>query len=145
MSDDYTGDHANHSPVAEARDVETDIETVVDEQHPDANSAEESEPTHESWFEKIRNWVFSHQKNRARELQELNQTIALHPDVAMNYVLRGELYLQSDDVPRALDDFRTARILAEACLESADWGLIDQIAQDRAQRGVEKARRRLSG
>lgn len=69
-------------------------------------------------------------------LADLNRAIAEHPDAAMNYVLRGELYLEVRDDQLARADFEQALALAAQEVETADWGIIAQVAQDRAAQGL---------
>lgn len=78
-----------------------------------------------------------------QRLQALDKMIALHPDVAVNYVSRGELHLKNDEPEHALADFRRGFELASHQVEHANWGIIDQVMQDRAQRGIEVAERKL--
>ena len=80
---------------------------------------------------------------RERWLRELNQGIATHPDVPTNYVLRGELALETRDYAQAVADFEKALELAAAQVETNDWGILAQVMQDRADRGLAQARRRL--
>lgn len=69
-------------------------------------------------------------------LADLNRAIAAHPDAAINYALRGELYLDAREYALAAADFERALALAAAEAESADWGIIAQAVQDRALEGL---------
>lgn len=73
-------------------------------------------------------------------LSDLDAALAQHPDSAANYVLRGEVYHQLGEYELAAADFSRALELAAAQVESDDWGLVAQAMQDRAERGLEKAR-----
>lgn len=79
----------------------------------------------------------------AARLADLTQMIADYPDVAANYVLRGELLLEAGDYAAAADDLRRGLELAAARLDAADWGLVAQTLQDRALAGLEHSERRL--
>ncbi len=65
-------------------------------------------------------------------LQELNLAIELHPDAAVNYLLRGEWFLAKNQQYLAKDDFAAALDLAETQLETSVWGFTDQWVRDRA-------------
>ncbi len=69
-------------------------------------------------------------------LADLNRAIEKHPDAAMNYVLRGELYLEARDYQQASVDFEQALALASHEVSTADWGIIAQVVQDRALQGL---------
>jgi hypothetical protein len=71
--------------------------------------------------------------------RNLNWAIAAYPDVAANYVLRGELLLKQGDTPGAIADFRQALDLAMADVEKEDWGVVAQSVQDRALVGLRDA------
>jgi hypothetical protein len=71
----------------------------------------------------------------------LSRAIERHPDAAVNYVLRGELFLKMGEHTRAADDFQGALILTDAQLQQDDWGLVAQAVQERALAGL----RMLSG
>ena len=76
-----------------------------------------------------------------RRVSHLSRTIESSPDSPTNYVLRGELYLETGDYTAAASDFRTALDLATARVENEDWGIIAQAMQDRAQEGLAEAER----
>lgn len=76
-------------------------------------------------------------------LDELNAAIARSPDVGVNYVLRGELYLKLKHYEHAVADFRDALQIVIHEVENNDWALVAQVLQDRAKRGLEKASRKL--
>ncbi|MDX2162878.1 MAG: tetratricopeptide repeat protein [bacterium] len=79
-----------------------------------------------------------------RRLYVLTHAISIAPDVAVNYVLRGELYMQRGQFERAADDFAEALRLAEQELRQDEqtFGLMAQSVQDRALIGYENAIRR---
>lgn len=76
------------------------------------------------------------------QVADLSAAIAEEPDAPMNYVLRGEVLLQSGAVDAARSDFERALALAERMLRSERWGLITQVAQDRAVAGLIEVMRR---
>jgi tetratricopeptide (TPR) repeat protein len=79
----------------------------------------------------------------AERLLELDEIVALFPDTPMNYVLRGELYLEAGQAELALVDFRRGLEIASRKVESDSWGLVAQVAQDRAQLGLKRALRSI--
>ncbi|MEO8393756.1 MAG: tetratricopeptide repeat protein, partial [Chloroflexota bacterium] len=87
-----------------------------------------------SWWQRLRG-SFS-QRERWRNL---NWSIAAYPNVAANYVLRGELLLKQGDTPGAIADFRKALDLAMVDVEKEDWGVVAQSVQDRALVGLRDA------
>jgi uncharacterized protein HemY len=80
---------------------------------------------------------------RERWLRDLNHAIADHPEAPANYVLRGELALETRDYSQAAADFEKALELASAQVETENWGILAQAMQDRAYRGLTQARRHL--
>jgi hypothetical protein len=80
-----------------------------------------------------------------QRLIDLNTAINHRPQVAANYVLRGEVWMQTGDYQQAADDFATALILASEQFEQEDWGLLAQAMRDQAEHGLEVARRKLGG
>jgi cytochrome c-type biogenesis protein CcmH/NrfG len=80
-----------------------------------------------------------------QRLIDLNTAINERPQVAANYVLRGEVWLQVGDYQQAVDDFASALILASEQFEQEDWGLLAQAMRDQAEHGLEIARRKLGG
>ncbi len=79
-----------------------------------------------------------------QRLADLSAAINQRPQVAANYVLRGEVWLQAGEYQTAADDFATALILATEQFEEEDWGLLAQALRDQAEHGLEVARRKLS-
>jgi tetratricopeptide (TPR) repeat protein len=74
-------------------------------------------------------------------LAVLNDAIDLYPEAAMNYVLRGELLLKSGRIEQSIRDLERALALAQRAFETNNWGVVAQVVQDRAQRGLERAQR----
>jgi hypothetical protein len=99
------------------------------------------QPVVESPKRSWRDWF--RQRPLDERLAELNQTIAEHPNAAINYVLRGELYLNKGEITLAQADFRWAFTLADAAFEASDWGFVAQVVRDRALDGLREAERRL--
>ncbi len=120
---------------------ETDLTAVVD----DHQLAEAEEKRETFWQRLSRMFSFSTGRGSTyiQRLGDLDESIALHPDVAANYVLRGELRLESGDFAGAQEDFQQGLLLAETQFEQDSWGFVDQLLQDRAKRGLELTRRKL--
>jgi len=77
--------------------------------------------------------------SRQERWRNLNWAIAAFPNIAANYVLRGELLLRQGDTPGAIADFRKALELAAAQVDVEDWGVVAQSVQDRALVGLRDA------
>ncbi|MEQ8672854.1 MAG: hypothetical protein RLP44_29290 [Aggregatilineales bacterium] len=120
---------------------ETDLTAVVD----DHQHEEVTETSVSFWQRFSRIFTSSTERGSTNEqrLIDLDESIALHPDVAMNYILRGELRLKRDDLDGAQQDFQQGLIIAETQFQQDNWGFADQILQDRAKRGLELTRRKL--
>ena len=101
----------------------------------------------ETFWERLRKRWWPTPQERAEQrvarLEVLNEMIATALDSPTGYVLRGELYLEARAYGPAYDDFSRALELAAEQVESANWGLIAQSMQDRAEMGLAKARRYL--
>lgn len=79
---------------------------------------------------------------RDQWMRSLNRAIAENPESPTNYVLRGELALESKAYEQAISDFKKALELASIQIETSDWGIVAQVMQDRAYRGLQEARRK---
>lgn len=115
--------------------------TVVDEEESQTPS-----PRMGIWQQVLRRVIPSVENLRDeynQRLAELNDAVALHPDNPTNYMLRGETYLEINKPEFALADFEKAFELASGHLEQTNWGFVMQVVQDRAQRGLLKAKQRL--
>jgi len=77
------------------------------------------------------------------QISALTDAIAAKPEAPMNYVLRGELMLNEREYFLAYSDFVRALALAERALQTKRWGLLAQVARDRAAAGLTEALRRL--
>lgn len=77
----------------------------------------------------------------SERLRELNQAIELHADAAVNYLLRGELFLKGGQIHLAKADFETALALAEQQLATDAWGVTAQFVIDRALLALREADR----
>lgn len=77
-------------------------------------------------------------------LATLSRVIRHHPDVAENYVLRGEVNLALKRYDDAIMDFETALASLTIQVKTDRWGLIAQVMQDRAIMGLETAQQHLS-
>ena len=77
-------------------------------------------------------------------LIELDDAIALNPDAAVNYVLRGEIYMKLKNNTLAAADFEHALSLTAESVENSDWGFLEQVMQDRARQGLRRVLPRLT-
>lgn len=93
-------------------------------------------------WEQVWRWFFPSRDDHMARLNELTDAIALSPEAASNYVLRGELYLDMREYALAEADFQRGYELAEAQFEVADWGVMEQVMRDRALVGLQKVGRR---
>lgn len=73
-------------------------------------------------------------------LFELDDAITQHPQAPINYLLRGEYYLQIGYNQLAEQDLQQAVMLAEAELAKRDWGLVAQVVRDRARQRLEQSK-----
>lgn len=79
-----------------------------------------------------------------QRVNELNRAIADDPESAVNYVLRGEAYLDAGEYALAFADFQRGAEIAGTQVEQNDWGIVAQTVQDRALQGLKRAEKRLS-
>ncbi len=79
-----------------------------------------------------------------QRVNELNRAIADDPEAAINYVLRGEAYLQTREYALAYADFQQGLEMATTQVEQNDWGIVAQAVQDRAAQGLKVASKRLT-
>lgn len=101
-----------------------------------------------SVWQRLREAIFpnaslSPEQAQAR-LAELDEAVSLHPDDALPFVLRGELFLNLRAYPLAARDFETALELAQQDVNTGDWGIVGQVLQDRALRGLQRTRRHIA-
>lgn len=75
-------------------------------------------------------------------LRSLNRAIAEHPESPTNYVLRGELALETKAYDLAISDFKKALEIAAIQVETSNWGIVAQVMQDRAHSGLAEAERK---
>lgn len=105
----------------------------------DADIAPAGRDNREGWFTRLRARLTGAQARRTyttERLIALTRAIERHPNSAVNYVVRGEIYAEIGEVERAAADFRQALSLAEAQYAEDDWGLVSQAVQDRAVAGL---------
>lgn len=65
-------------------------------------------------------------------LYSLDTAVQRKPEAPVNYLLRGEYWLEVGDYQMAARDLTRARQLALQRLETSDWGYIFQSYIDRA-------------
>lgn len=66
----------------------------------------------------------------------LNRAIEGSPDAAVNFVLRGEYWLEAGEWEQATQDFEQALELAQSALATSEWGYLEQALVDRAEHGL---------
>lgn len=66
-------------------------------------------------------------------LQALTRSIEIHPDAAINYLLRGELHLELHQWDLAHEDLLNALELAQMQWSEDRWGIAAQLVMDRAE------------
>ncbi|MCA9914821.1 MAG: hypothetical protein KC496_15820 [Anaerolineae bacterium] len=93
--------------------------------------AEERKPKSATIWDRLRRVIFPGMEGEAR-LQQFEEAIAESPDAAVNYLLRGELYLEMRRLHLAKSDFEQAAALAAQQLEDESWGISAQAVYDRA-------------
>ncbi len=71
-------------------------------------------------------------------LAALTRKIVAYPEVPVNYVLRGELYLSLNQPAAAAHDFEQAITLGEALDRELDWGYLNAAYIDRANEGLRR-------
>ncbi|NDJ86061.1 MAG: hypothetical protein GYB66_09260 [Chloroflexi bacterium] len=77
-------------------------------------------------------------------LRLLHRAIEGSPNAPVNYVFRGEYWLQKGSLQAAITDFETAITLATQQREDSDWGYLEQALIDRARQGLRLARTSLT-
>ena len=117
-----------------------DLDEPVEEESDSFPSKPEIERN--SIWQKIRRFFFQtasekRAENRTR-MYILNQAIETYPAAAINYLLRGELYLEIRERDLAQQDFEKALELAETQFENDRWGLGSQAIMDRARCGLQR-------
>lgn len=131
-------DEAMTQPEADAGDGESPPETADG-----TVSAPASQPRAPLW-KQIWAWLVGNVEpdTLAEQRRELDAAIAADPDTPINYVLRGELFLTSDDPDAAAADFHRALDLAAHQALESDWGFVAQVVEDRALVGLKKVQGR---
>lgn len=98
----------------------------------------------QSFFYRIGDF-FNGESRYQERVHTLTHAINIAPNAAVNYLLRGELYLAHGADELAAQDFQKALLLAETELSERDTkslGLVAQGMQDRALVGYQEALRR---
>jgi tetratricopeptide (TPR) repeat protein len=73
---------------------------------------------------------------RLTRIERLTLAIERDPNEPANYVYRGEAYLEKDEYDLAAQDFHTAIELADAEIDTANWGFIYSALIDRARENL---------
>jgi hypothetical protein len=140
------------SEMEEQDDIIEPDDEVLPEVELNFDTAEEIEelpynPEYITFWQMIRRFFFQSRAEKEREnrsrLHLLNLTIINQPDVAVNYMLRGEIHLESKHYELARDDFQQAIELAQAQFKNDKWGITAQSVMDRASEGLRKTLRHL--
>jgi Tfp pilus assembly protein PilF len=74
----------------------------------------------------------------SQRLHALDLAIERAPDAPVNYLLRGEYWLDAGEADLAKQDLEMAIQLAKQQLESSDWGYILQSYIDRAEEQLKR-------
>jgi hypothetical protein len=90
-------------------------------------------------FERIGLHLFRPETLLRDRLSALDEAVAQRPDVAANYLARGDVLLQLGQRQDAATDYRHALELAAAQVDNRRWGLTAQVIQDRAYAGLAAA------
>ena len=102
---------------------------------------------HLSFWQMLRRLFFQTRREKSaehqRRLSDLNLAILDRPDVAVNYMLRGEIRLEQKQYKLAREDFSQAIELAEAQFANEKWGIAAQAVMDRAREGLRHTLRYL--
>jgi|GEM_PF-5994861 len=128
--------------VSEERyEVEDEFDMVDDlDGQDDEQQSSLPQPESPSVWQTIRRFFFKSSSERESEnrlrMYVLNNAIETYPDAAVNYLLRGELYLEIGRHDAAKDDFEKALELATDQYDNERWGLASQTVKDRAMRGL---------
>lgn len=97
-----------------------------------------------SWWQKVRRFFYMSPSERyieqEKRLGALTDAIERYPNVAVNYLLRAELYVARREYALAQADYQRALDLAPQQYDADRWGISAQATQDSAQRGLEKLR-----
>ncbi len=94
-------------------------------------ATEEGKPESETIWDRLRQFFFPGERRDAR-LEQFEEAIARSPDAAVNYLLRGERYLEMRIWHLAKADFEEAAALAQQQLQEDRWGITTQAIHDRA-------------
>jgi tetratricopeptide (TPR) repeat protein len=153
QTDDHDEDDEALSTLAEVERIaplerEADVGTgqalfAVVEASP-AAAVEEDEPPSTAVPISVWTLLFNPKAVAQQRIDDLGRAIERSPDAPSNYVLRGELLLKLRRYADAEMDFRRALDLAAAQVESQDWGVVAQVAQDRALAGLKQSLSRRS-
>ena len=73
-----------------------------------------------------------------QSLHDLTEAIEQFPDTAVNYLLRGELYIAMKQHNLAQEDLQKALELAQMQFEDDRWGISAQLTMDRAKFALQK-------
>ncbi|MGB7339895.1 MAG: hypothetical protein WBC91_13450 [Phototrophicaceae bacterium] len=94
-----------------------------------------------SLLQSVRRFFYKTKQEREADhrtrLYMLNQAIETYPEAAVNYLFRGELYIEMNIYEAAQVDLQTALDLAATQYDNDRWGLGSQAIQDRAIRALQ--------
>ena len=83
-----------------------------------------------------RRWLWS--AGGEDDLEALSTSIELYPNDPTSYLLRGEYFEAQRQFHLAAVDYQQALALAQEDVQTARWGLIAQVVQDRAMMGLRR-------
>lgn len=136
----HATDHTTDIP-SDAEPADAALPVMLDEA---AGGAPAAPPA--GWWRRLRevrlNWRTAPQPDDVL-LNDLDEAISLYPQEAVNYVLRGELFLKQRSYALAALDFHRALEIVTPQVEARRWGLVAQIMRDRALQGLRRAGQRV--
>jgi tetratricopeptide (TPR) repeat protein len=149
VTDEVAPVSAEDDDLRYAPTVSDDGELVVEDFQSTPSEGYGEPPTpRDSLWTWLRKTLFASGEERRlqneQRLAELDRAIEYYPETPSNYVLRGELYLETSEYELAAADFNRALEYAAAQIENEDWAIISQVMQDRAQIGLEIVQRQLN-
>jgi tetratricopeptide (TPR) repeat protein len=123
-------------------DEQTPVMSACTEDETGENAAADTPPARPVLLGWLGKFLGMSANSPDRHLDELDAAIDAHPEAAVNYMLRGELYSRMGEYELATADFEQALKLAGQQLAQADWGVVAQVVRDRTVYGLQQTRAR---
>lgn len=124
----------------EVDEIDDDLDLALEDTDEEFSAKSQSDML--SLWQRIRRFFFTTSAEKRAEtrlrLTALTRAIETYPSSAVNYVLRGELHLELEQMDLAQEDFEQAIALAEEQYENDRWGLGSQAILDRARHGLQQ-------